>query len=872
MLTTFTISPDPSLLSEGDVQAAAARILTAQGFVVKHHKSGNSKLDAAWPSKTATASGVGKPDTLVFVDNSQLPAAVWENKQPTISVNDALKEAQFYVEGLHKNLPKEPGLPRVAAGYNGIAFAISYFTPDGQWVQIKSIGKVLANEFPNPELLKNGIGRDGNFTGYKGYASVQDLRSLLSSLKTAYRVIPILSAGRNPVDFTIALLTLRLLVEQNTDWGSWSEQPSLVSGNIDFDKAIAERLVVLTDRIISDEEKQEKYGDIFHYKEAEQDNEINFDFKSVLSKIPRGKRSFEAIYNALDKLPPIEHSTFDIFGEVFQWIGDESTKKSLGEFFTGRHIISGVLPIVLERSGKVTDVEEVEKLKIADIACGTGGFLTETLRYVKRKLDVPDDVIRDLAKQIFFGYDIGHANASRARVNMYFAGDGFSKIEGGFDSLSPSTAKNFPKKGFDFVLTNPPYGKSTYGRAEEAFLKKTISVIKSGGWGLIVLPSGILENPRSAAVRYHLISNCKITDIISLPKHAFAPYTLQKTAVVIFQKRGRPVLDATGEWSELDKVKDEKIALYVVDNDGYANSDKRYPTDKRDSSNMPLHNELTEWIDSSGEKKPSHLFKALIDDVKPRFSEDEFGNPTGEKYKRVTVGSMLDPNRGINLSPESVLRPIGGTISYVDFRKQALEAIAFYDGLTATLPSSLAKYILDLLGRRVSYDDTEILINSKTEDIFTIVKGNSSLNEMVIYENHDPAGIQVYGGGAEVPKFRISRKTIKGDGKPIKVFRAPAISMSVDGSSGSMQVLTSGEFTANHHAAILTPYDEEFEIYWFKQQYQNIMKYAASNKEGSATLTLPTVRDMAIVVPTKATRAEIDKLHRRLQEILDEIS
>lgn len=96
-----------------------------------------------------------------------------------------------------------------------------------------------------------------------------------------------------------------------------------------------------------------------------------------------------------------------------------------------------------------------------------GGFLTEALRLVRRSFDISEKQTKAFAQKAFYGYDLGHANASRARVNMYFAGDGFSAIEGGFNSLSDVSLSLFPKSGFDVILTNPPYGQSAYGRGEE---------------------------------------------------------------------------------------------------------------------------------------------------------------------------------------------------------------------------------------------------------------------------------------------------------------------------------------------------------------------------------------------------------------------
>ena len=80
-------------------------------------------------------------------------------------------------------------------------------------------------------------------------------------------------------------------------------------------------------------------------------------------------------------------------------------------------------------------------------------------------------------------------------------------------------------------------------------------MLKPGtGWLLIVLPTGTLENPRSSKARFSLLNQATITDVISLPKHAFAPYTQQRTAIVIAQKRKEPLVQAGDGWDALIKA------------------------------------------------------------------------------------------------------------------------------------------------------------------------------------------------------------------------------------------------------------------------------------------------------------------------------
>lgn len=300
------------------------------------------------------------------------PVSIWENKAVTEKAIDALTEAQFYIEGLRTALPNEPALPRIAVGFNGHELYLSFYNNDSKWVSIKCAGKEVVNEFPTSKFIQNGINSQGLFTAANGSATIQDLRNLFPKLKTIYRNIPILASGRQPIDFTVALLTLKLLIEQHPEWGTWDEQPRFASGAKTDDHKIGERFETIANRIISDATLKERFGDIFNFHEKSDTFELSFSFVSTLQKIEKGHNSFKKIFDLLDLLPPLTGADFDIFGEVYQSIGDEATKKNLGEFFTGRHIISAVLPVLFHRAGLNT-FPSVSKKKFADIACGTGG-------------------------------------------------------------------------------------------------------------------------------------------------------------------------------------------------------------------------------------------------------------------------------------------------------------------------------------------------------------------------------------------------------------------------------------------------------------------------------------------------------------------
>lgn len=861
--------------TEPEVSAYADRWLRELGFELKHTKTNNPKIDRCWPSKTAAAKGEGLPDLLVYLSgNAELPFCVWENKAPKVDVEVALAEAKGYVAGVHAKLAGTPGLPRLAVGFNGHALRLAYYNHEAKWVEVKANGAVVVDAFPRPEHAVNGLSATGTFHAVSGMITRGQLRSALPKLKTLYRSIPVLAAGRRPIDFTVALLTLKMLVESRSDWGSWAEQPALVTDAKTSEQAISERFKLLVRRVMDDRALKGKYGDIFEFREKIHDEPVAFNFLETLQLIDTSSSFFERMFEILDELAPLHGAEFDLFGEVYQAIGDDATKKALGEFFTGRHIIAAMVPVLLERAGVRNFKLHLDGKSIADIACGTGGFLTETLRYIRRTFGLDDDATRAFAEDAFYGYDLSPANASRARVNMYFAGDGFSVIEGNVDSLAPP----YPDVGpFDYILTNPPYGSSTrYHRLEEAFLERVSGLLEPGsGWGLIVLPTGVLENPRSAAARLKLLRAARVTDVISLPMHAFAPYTKQRTAVVILQRRATPRAETA--WPALiSAIGHEKVNLFVVDNDGFANSDKRYETARTLPSGQWCHDDLSPWTDTEGVLHPGKLFAALIQHQVPGPSEDEFGTALGSKYGVLSLKELHERaavgHAGVSLLPDHHLRPRFETVAPSQFLARTQQLIKEATGQAPTDAGMIRERAKALLATRVEQRrGKKPAATQSVDEAFVIAKGDTGLTEAVIYNQFDSKGLPVYGGGESTPRFFISSRSSNKHGTPLRVHRGPALIVSLDGSSGAVRVVRGGKFVLNHHGCVLKPRPGiDIDLHYAAQQIEGGLRGLAANTDASATLTLPKLRGYRFQLPSDAfNRQAIAEARAELEAIRD---
>ena len=133
----------------------------------------------------------------------------------------------------------------------------------------------------------------------------------------------------------------------------------------------------------------------------------------------------------------------DIKGDAFEYFlrnygGAES---DFGEYFTPRHIVKAMVKLLNPQFGE----------KIYDGFCGTGGMLTESFKYIKRRMPLNQNTIQKLKIETVFGGEFTTIFRI-AKMNMILAEDGHSNI---------TRQDSYEKKQtnqFDVVITNIPFG------------------------------------------------------------------------------------------------------------------------------------------------------------------------------------------------------------------------------------------------------------------------------------------------------------------------------------------------------------------------------------------------------------------------------
>ncbi|MDE1829228.1 MAG: SAM-dependent DNA methyltransferase [Thaumarchaeota archaeon] len=395
----------------------------------------------------------------------------------------------------------------------------------------------------------------------------------LKNLADIYRSAG-LKKGDERIDPTVSFVVLKYISEKEL-------QTRTLHKNIKLWDSLRK---IATDQEVGDLKEQftSMVSMIWGSRSQYKDN-IYKDFKDLIPFSSRLKNEhFKKIYNELDKYH-FHGAGFDLFGAIYEEFASQTKKKEFGEFYTRRHI-TGIIAKLLLRN----EINPREMI-ISDPACGSGGFLTEAYTALYNNYDVHgklNDAVRErLKKDTFWGYDNDEKSVARTKLNMFLAGDGHIHIYENDSLVDWNPTLGYSEDHFDYILTNPPMGPydgdadvSKYDftnekRYELLFLEKVVKSVKpDGGEIAIVVNDGALETPSRKDFREKLLKHCNIYAIISLTRYAFAPYTKEKTYVLFMQRKER----------NGDGIQKIPIWHYILDYDGYANSDKRYRTKSND--------------------------------------------------------------------------------------------------------------------------------------------------------------------------------------------------------------------------------------------------------------------------------------------------
>ncbi|MFJ4373445.1 N-6 DNA methylase [Pseudomonas japonica] len=353
-------------------------------------------------------------------------------------------------------------------------------------------------------------------------------------------------------------------------------------------------------RMQAEEMLQHVQGKVFPFLKDLNGAESNFThhMKNAVFIIPKpallveSVKTIDEIFEVMEKDSRENGQAFqDIQGDVYEMLLAEiATAGKNGQFRTPRHIIKLMAELVQPQLGH----------KIADPACGTGGFLLGAYQYIVTQLAIKagtknlesdeDGFVRTsvaaaltekaqaILQESLYGYDIDATMVRLGLMNLMMHGIDEPHID-----YQDTLSKSYNEEAeYDIVLANPPFTGSidkgdinenlqlSTTKTELLFVENIYRLLKKGGTACVIVPQGVLFGSGGAfrTLRQLLVERCDLKAVITLPSGVFKPYAGVSTAILLFTK----------VWGAKDKVAKpatEHVWFYEMAADGYSLDDKR---------------------------------------------------------------------------------------------------------------------------------------------------------------------------------------------------------------------------------------------------------------------------------------------------------
>lgn len=245
------------------------------------------------------------------------------------------------------------------------------------------------------------------------------------------------------------------------------------------------------------------------------------------------------VINIIDELDLGDYEESHTFGVIYETILKElQSAGSSGEYYTPRAVTDFMAKIIKPQIGE----------KVADFACGTGGFLTSWLNELALQIKTTDD--QDKFDNSIYGIEKKQFPYMLCITNMLLHGIDVPKIYHD-NSLLRDVLDYTEDDRFEVILMNPPYGgneknevknhfPSDLASSETAdlFMSVIMYRLKKDGRAAVILPDGFLFGTDNAkvAIKKKLFSEFNLHTVIRMPHSVFAPYTSITTNILFFDR------------------------------------------------------------------------------------------------------------------------------------------------------------------------------------------------------------------------------------------------------------------------------------------------------------------------------------------------
>ena len=330
--------------------------------------------------------------------------------------------------------------------------------------------------------------------------------------------------------------SLKPIIPKGYRWKDWASETD--------EKGKSQRVLTGTDLIkFVNDSLFPKLAQLIGRQNQEQKDTIASIFKELNNRFVSGY-VLRKVLNIVDKISFQSADDIHTMAHMYEQMLIEmrDAAGTNGEFYTPRPVIRFIVNQIRPNLAKSE--------KILDPACGTGGFLVESLEYMKKQVG-PNSEYKKLQTSTIYGIEKKPMPYLLGLMNLLLHGiDNPSIVR--INTLGKPLREISTYDQYDIIMTNPPFGGeeeegisrnlpigTQTSNTELAFLQYIMASLKTRGRCAIILPDGpLFAEGVATKIKKKMLEEFNLHTVVRLPKSVFEPYTPVATNILFFEKSG----------------------------------------------------------------------------------------------------------------------------------------------------------------------------------------------------------------------------------------------------------------------------------------------------------------------------------------------
>ena len=430
-----------------------------------------------------------------------------------------------------------------------------------------------------------------------------------------------------------------------------------------------------------------------------------------------------------------------VFEELVRRFSEQNNAEA-GEHYTPREVIQLMIQMLnIDHDA----IRNGEMKTIYDPACGTGGMLTTAKEYIEHHVNAQAEIR-------MFGQEVNDKTWAICEADMLLKSEK-SQIEEG-DTL---TDDHFPDLTFDYMLSNPPYGKSWktirskvkhqnngrfdagYPRSSDGqmlFLQHMISKMnppdKGGSAVAVVLNGSPLftgdVGSGESEIRRWIIENDWLEAIIAMPANIFYNTDI---ATYIWIARNNKAANRQGKVQLIDGSK----AAFFKPMKKSLGKKQRYISDEKIGKLVEIHRAFEEGEHCKIFNNDVFAYRKIFFDLEvvdesdsPLMQEKKVSTPAA-KLKEIIdadakmIATMKDKSKPAPASFDVQLKPDSDFIRQHNVPSQRITIIKTVTGNRLQLSTTIDVPVIEKDSKIVPWnDDWEAFLETEIEQSYTVTE------------------------------------------------------------------------------------------------------------------------------------------------------